>query len=251
MKFGYVLSGGGARGIAHLGIIKALEENDLRPSIISGTSAGAIIGAFYANQYPPEEILKMIAGTRLYKILRPSFNLDGFISLEKSYSFFLKFFKEDLFESLAIPLITTAVSVKTGKVHYFSHGKLIRALFASSAIPVIFNPVEIEGDLFIDGGILNNLPVEPLLGKCDKILGFHCNPVSREYKYTRMRKLIERTFLLSVSVNVNNRIEKCDFSLEPNELSKFGAFDFAKAKEIYHVGYRYAIKELPRLLETI
>ncbi len=251
MKFGYVLSGGGARGIAHLGVIKALEENDIRPAAISGTSAGAIIGAFYAQGYSPGEILKIISGTKLYKILRPSFNLKGLISLEKSYSFFRKFFKEDTYESLAIPLFATAVNVKTGSVNYFSSGQLIRTLFASSAIPVIFNPVNIEGELYIDGGVLNNLPVEPLSGNYDRILGFHCNPVGHEYKYTRIRNLIERTFLLSVSMNVMSRREKCDLFFEPAELSVFGAFDFAKAKEIYQTGYQYAVREMPGLLKVM
>ena len=122
---------------------------------------------------------------------------------------------------------------------------------ASSAIPVIFNPVKIDGDTYIDGGVLNNLPVEPLLGNCDRIIGFHCNPVDLDFTYRKLKNLVERALLLSININVSQSIPHCDLFFEPAELKKFGAFDFAKAREIFNIGYHYAQKELPKMLKQI
>jgi NTE family protein len=251
MKIGYSLSGGSARGIAHLGIIKVLEENNIFPDIIAGTSAGAIVGAFYATGYRSEEILKIIVEARLLRILRPAFTLNGLLTLEKAYEFFLKYFPEDSMESLKIPLFITAVNLKTAKITFFSKGKLIQAFIASSAIPVLFNPVEINGELYIDGGILDNLPVEPLVGHCDKIIGFHCNPVDENYNQSNMRNLLERTFILTINMNIASRKPLCDIFLEPPELKKTGAFDFADAKTIYRIGYDYGNTELPKIISAL
>jgi NTE family protein len=242
MRIGIALSGGGSRGIAHLGILKALEEFGIRTGIISGTSAGAIIGALYAYGYKPDEILEIVLKTRLLKILRPAFTKRGLLTLEKTYNFFNSLLPTDSFDSLKIPLYICATNVKNGRPTFFSSGSLIRSVMASSAIPVIFSPVEIEGNHYIDGGITNNMPVDPLIEHCDKIIGMHCNPVDREYDTGNMRELLERTFLLAINGNVENRKKNCNLFLEPYELRKLGAFDFAKSQEIFDIGYEYALK---------
>jgi NTE family protein len=251
MKIGYSLSGGSARGIAHLGIIKVLEENHIYPQIIAGASAGAIAGAFYASGYPSDEILKIITEARLLRILRPAFTMNGLLTLEKAYEFFLKYFPEDSMEKLKIPLFIAAVNLKTAKITFFSKGKLIKSFIASSAIPVLFNPVEIDGELYIDGGILDNLPVEPLVGHCDKIIGFHCNPIDENYMQSNMRNLLERTFVLTINTNIASRKPLCDIFLEPPELKKIAAFDFADAIRIYRIGYDYGKSELHKIISVL
>jgi NTE family protein len=141
-----------------------------------------------------------------------------------------------------------ATNVKNGRSKFFSSGSLVRAVMASSAIPVIFSPVEINGKHYIDGGITNNLPVEPLVGHCDKIIGLHCNPVDKAYDTGNMKELLERTFIITINGNVENRKKVCDLFLEPYELKKFGAFDFAKAKEIFSVGYAHALENEGRIM---
>jgi NTE family protein len=113
---------------------------------------------------------------------------------------------------------------------------------ASSAIPVIFAPVEIEGKFYIDGGITNNLPVEPLTGQCDRIIGLHCNPVDHDFDAGNVKGLLERTFLLAINGNVEKRKSVCDVFLEPYELRKYGAFDFTKSTDIFKAGYEFALK---------
>jgi len=241
MRIGITFSGGGARGIAHIGILKALIEVGIKPDIISGSSAGAIIGALYAYGYSPEEMFKIVQDTKLFRILRPAFTWTGLLTLEKTYDFFKSFIPTDSFKSLKIPLYICATDVKKGQSTFFSSGSLIRSVMASSAIPVIFAPVEINEKFYIDGGITNNLPVEPLVGNCDKIIGLHCNPVNKEYDAENMKDLLERTFIITINHNVESRKKICDLFLEPYELRNYRALDFAKAKEIYEIGYAFAL----------
>jgi len=243
MKIGIALSGGGARGVAHLGMLKALEEMGIQPRMITGSSAGAIVGAFYAYGYPPSEILAIISKAKLFRILRPSFNWKGLLTLEKTYEFFKSFLPADSFETLKLPLYVCTTHIKNGRPAFFSTGELIRPIIASSAIPVLFTPVKIGEEHFIDGGIVNNLPVEPLVGHCDKILGLHCNPIDENFQAGNMKNLLERTFILAISRNITQRKQECDVFLEPYELRKFGALEFSGLKEIFDIGYNYAKKE--------
>ena len=247
MNIGIALSGGGVRGVAHLGMLKALEEMDLKPQIIAGTSAGSIVGAFYAYGYSPMEILEIIAKTKLFRILRPSFNWKGLLTLEKMYSLFKSFLPTDSFEALKLPLYVCATNLQNGKSAFFSTGELIRPIIASSAIPVLFSPVRIEDKYYIDGGVVNNLPVEPLIGHCDKIIGLHCNPVDENFAAENMKNLLERTFILTISMNVAERKRNCDVFLEPYELRKFGALEFSRIREIFDIGYEYTKQETARI----
>jgi NTE family protein len=244
MRIGYSLSGGGARGIAHLGIMKALEENGIRPHMIAGVSVGSIIGAFYASGFSPDEILKIILDARLIRILRPAFSLKGILSLENTYPFFRRYMGDDSFEKLKLPLVINAVNLRSGTSRYFSQGSLIQTVLASCAIPAVFKPVKIDGELYVDGGVLDNLPVKPLQEKCDPIIGFHCNPVDPEFTSRNMKNIIERTFILVINTNVAVSKPACRAFLEPWELKKFGAFDFDKANEIFEVGYEYGIGKI-------
>jgi len=127
---------------------------------------------------------------------------------------------------------------------------LIRSVLASCAVPVIFEPININDELFIDGGVLNNLPVEPLIGHCDVIIGSNCNPISENYKPGNMRSLLERSLLMATNVNTFAKKELCDVFLEAEGLKEYGGFDFSKADEIFNIGYEYgkSITEKIKLL---
>ena len=94
-------------------------------------------------------------------------------------------------------------------------------------------------ETYIDGGILNNLPVEPLIGHCDVIIGSNCNPISENYETGNMRSLLERSLLMAINVNTLAKKDLCDVFLEPEALKKYGGFDFSKANEIFNIGYEY------------
>ena len=238
MTYAAALSGGGARGIAHLGILQALDEYSIKLSAISGTSAGAIIGAFYASGYSPKEILDIISKTKFFKLLRPALSTSGLLQIDSLGQIFQEYLT-DSFESLNIPLTINATNLDTGETAYFSKGELIRPMLAASCIPAIFKPIEINDHRYVDGGMLNNLPVEPLLETSHKIIGVHTNPIDKNFHGTNAKVIIERCLLMAISGNTVLRTKKCHYYIEPPMLGKYGGMDISKAQELFETGYTY------------
>jgi len=112
---------------------------------------------------------------------------------------------------------------------------------ASTCIPGMFDPIMVNGNFLVDGGVLNNLPVEPLDGVCDYIIGVNCNHLPEQLNISNIKKLIERTVIMSMNFNVYSRKNKCDFFIEPIGLARFGVFDIKKADEIFEAGYNGTI----------
>lgn len=236
-KIGIVLSGGGIRGIAHLGVLKALNESGIFPNRFSGSSAGAIASALYCSGYSPDEIFEIIIKTNYFKFIRPAFALTGLLRMETVLELYEKYLPGNTFESLKIPLTVAATDIKRSKVVYFSEGELILPIMASSCIPGMFDPIKINEHYYVDGGVLNNLPVEPLDGVCDVIIGVNCNHLPDEHNIKNIKKLIERTIIMSMNYNVYSRKNKCDYFIEPKGLARYGVFDYKKAPEIFKAGY--------------
>jgi len=244
MKIGLVLSGGGIRGIAHLGVLQALSEAGIKFNMISGTSAGSIVGALYAQGIEPAEILKVFMKTHLYRYIRPAFGAKGLISLDKIRTLLLEYFPHDSFEGLKIPTVITATNFNECKVTYFQSGELINPILASSAIPVFFKPIHIGGKIYIDGGILNNFPVEPLKSECDFIIGSSCNHLPETNKIESYRKLVERSIIMSINSDMAVKSEYCDVIIEPHGMGATSVFDVKKTEEIYWLSYEAALRKL-------
>lgn len=247
---GLVLSGGGARGIAHLGVIKALEESNIQIDVISGTSAGAIIGALYAKGLNTNEIFKILLDIKPLRFIQPALNTKGLLKMEVIERFLSQFLPENSFSSLKIPLYIAATNLRKGKTEYFNNGNLISAICASSCIPVLFNPVKYNEELYIDGGILNNLPVEAIRNECNIIIGVHSNPIDTNFEFKNFSSGMERALMLAITRNVYQSAQKCDFLIEPEGLEPFKVLDFSKAEEIFKIGYeqgKIKIKELKML----
>jgi NTE family protein len=244
MKIGLTLSGGGARGIAHLGALKAFDEWGIKPSMISGVSSGAIVGALYAAGLEPEFIIDTLINSKLHRYLRPAWSRFGFLNIEKFIKLYQLYLPVKTFEELKIKLFISATDLKEGKTIYFHEGPILRPILASSCIPVLFNPVSIGDRQYIDGGMLNNLPVEPLLGHTDFIFGINCNPTNKQFRVEGMKSVMERTFHLMLSINVKERIKYCDIYIEPTGLSNFTIFDIKNARAIYKIGYEQTIEML-------
>ncbi len=236
-KVGLVLSGGGARGIAHLGLIKAMEERKIPIDMISGTSAGAIIGALYASGRTTDEILHMVKSVSTYQLLSPAYSLKGVLKIEVLMKFLRKYIDKDSFDDLKIPLTVAATNINKGVTDYFSSGEMFTAICASSCIPVLFHPIEYKGYTYIDGGILNNLPIEPLESRCDTIIASHTNPILEEFEPRNARQVMERTLMMAIVCNVEVRKSKCDHFIEPPELGQYNVLDLRSADDIYEKGY--------------
>ncbi|MES2380868.1 MAG: patatin-like phospholipase family protein [Bacteroidota bacterium] len=243
-KVGIVLSGGGARGFGHLGVLKALEEIDITPSIMAGSSAGAIVAAFYSAGYEPEEIMEIARKGNFFSMsnlmLRKASGLFAMKSFEQIY---LKCFPKDLIEALPIPVCIAATDMIKAKTKYFTEGSLAKALMASSCLPLVFEPIHYNDGIYLDGGILNNLPVEALVGKCDFIIGVHVNEMSPKLADFKLKDMLDRTFHLTMSKTVYDKASQCDLFIDPPNMSRFGMFEVQKAEEIFLYCYHYT-KEL-------
>jgi NTE family protein len=241
MKTGLALSGGGARGISHLGIIKALEEFGVKVDYISGTSTGALLGTLYAYGLTPEKILEVIINTRFFASLRPAWTWKGLINLNGLSDILLKLIPENSFNCLKIPVTITATNLNRGRVEYFTDGPLIPAILASCCVPVVFNPVELDGEVYVDGGLMDNLPSKPLREKCSMLIGSHCNGISSEFDVKNFRSVLERSLLMAINGNTVISKNMCDILIEPPGLGNLSVFDVSKARDVYEIGYRFVL----------
>lgn len=246
MKVGLVLSGGGARGVCHLGVIKALEEFGVKIDFISGTSAGSVVGCLYSYGYPPDEILRIIQSTRFFKSLKIAWTWTGLLSFDGLRDVLLKYIPENTFDCLKIPVTLAVTEIKKGRIEYLSQGELMTPIQASCSVPAVFKPVQYLGGVYVDGGILDNLPVKAIHDKCDFIVGSHCNFITSEFDIKNFRSVIERSLLMAINANTMVSKTLCDVLIEPPEVGKFSGFDLSKAPEIFDIGYQYTRKNFTR-----
>jgi NTE family protein len=160
MKIGLCLGGGGARGFAHIGVLKALEEHGLEPRTITGCSMGGIIGALSASGMTADEIKAAFVGTPKHRLLDTG--RGGGLIGHKGIDREMRNHLPDTFEGLKVPLAVTAVDVQEGRTVVLHSGELVPALRATSAIPGIFPPVSHLDRMLVDGGLLNNVPINVL-----------------------------------------------------------------------------------------
>lgn len=243
-KVGIVLSGGGIRGIAHLGVLKAFINAGITFSHISGTSAGSIAGAFYAAGIDPEEGLKIFIKAKLLRFIRPAVGSLGLINIENTANLLKEYFPDDQIENLKIPLTIAATNFSKGRLVYFTKGPLIRAILASSCIPGIFRPIMIDNQMYVDGGVLNNFPVEPLLNNCDFIIGSSCNHLKPIQKITNITSLIARAGVMSVNKDVEQKAAFCNILIEPKGMGEISTFDTKKAEIIYWLAYEETLRAI-------
>jgi NTE family protein len=239
MKIGLVLSGGGARGVCHLGVIKALQESGVRFDYIAGTSAGALIGALVSYGYAPEKILQILEATSFFRTLKIAWKLTGLLRIDGLRDVLAKYIPEDNFSALKIPLVVAATDIKRGRIEYFSQGELYPAVLSSCCVPAVFDPYQFNGASYIDGGVLDNLPSKAIKDKCDLIIGSHCNFISSEFDVKSLRTVVERSLLMAINGNTTISKTLCDILIEPPGVGRFSGFDISKARDIYQLGYEY------------
>ncbi|NCC98931.1 MAG: hypothetical protein EOL95_04390 [Bacteroidia bacterium] len=245
-KIGICLSGGGAIGFAHLGVLQALEENNIKPQYVSGSSMGALIGTLYAAGYSPSEIMVLVEQKQMYKItnfVSTPKSRKGLSSMKNVQKIMLKYIPHNNFEMLHKKLYLCVANLTTGRYEIISSGKqLSEYVCASAAIPIVFEPQEINGNQYADGGLLNNLPAEPLRQICDIVIGVDV------LEYPKNKKISDKMELLNMSILVNNaesnlrRKEICDYYISCNGASKYTLIDYKNYKELYKIGYDRTIE---------
>lgn len=242
MNIGLVLSGGGMRGAAHIGVIRALEEFHIHTTHIAGSSAGAIVGSLYANGYKWDKILTFFKEVQFLSISKYAINKPGFIDAEKFYDEFKNYLKEDDFSFLKKELFITATNILNGKLKIFEKGELIKPVLASAAFPGLFAPVKIKNSYYIDGGALNNFPLEIVKQKCDRLIGVYVDgfDVIKMKDLRHSHNVIERVFKMKAVSDNQPKFKECDIMIAPAELNRFGTFDRKNIDEMFEIGYNAA-----------
>ncbi len=245
-KVGVVLSGGGARGFAHLGALQAMHENDIYPEVISGVSAGAIAGAFYAYGMSPLDAYELLKKKGVFEYSKLNLPLNGLLSING----LIEEIKENIpcknIEDLNKPAVFAATNLNQGKINYFDKGTLCDIVGASACIPILFSPVKIGKELYVDGGLFDNLPVSPIREECEKLIGVNISPVNESNDLDSMGDIAARVFQLSVSSTKVHSIPQCDIVVEPMELADYSILNSNVAEEVYEIGYQTTIKELKK-----
>lgn len=236
-EFGIVLSGGGARGFAHLGVLQALNEAGIFPDVISGTSAGALVGVLYCDGYQPKEILKIMKTSSRLNYMRPTLPRYGVLQISGISRILEQNLRAKKFEDLRIPLFVAATDLNHGHITYFSKDELITPVIASSSIPVLFNPVIINDIHYVDGGVMDNMPVLPVENDCRFLIGSFVNPTGYTNKFASIIDIAERTFMLNMYKEALEKSGKFDLYVAPPELRNFSILDPEKAEEIFNIGY--------------
>lgn len=252
LKLGIALSGGGARGIIHIGVLKALDDAGIKPACISGTSMGAIVGGLYAGGVSPEAMLKLISGRSFLKMfsLKPSFS--GLLEM-KYLKTVLQDHLPERFDQLDIPFYACATNLSKHERVLFSEGPLYRAIIASASIPLLFEPVLIDGDAHVDGGVIDNLPTDVCRSSCDEILGVEVNAGMFHQDLKNIKNIAIEVFQLTVSNNTKAGLANCDWVIQPQLKAEYQILDFTLADELYQIGLdegRTFIKKLEAKKET-
>jgi NTE family protein len=242
MRIGLALSGGGARGIAHIGVLKALDEMGVKIAVLSGTSAGSLVGALYAYGYSPNNIFDIIKHVSIFRSVRPAWAWSGLLTMDGLRELLSNSLPENSFDALKIPLVIAATEIRKGEINYFSDGELIPAIVASCSVPAVFNPVSFNGGLFVDGGLCDNLPSRVIAQSSDFIIGSHCNPISNNFDAKNLKVVVERSLLMAINGNTKQSKAICNVVIEPKKLDQFSSFEIAKAKEIFDIGYQFTIE---------
>jgi len=252
LTLGVALGGGFARGIAHIGALKVLEEENIPVDFVAGTSVGAIIGAGYCSGMTAAELADMARTLRFADFARLTLSRYGFYNNDRMVRFFARVLKQHNFEDLKIPLAITATEFRTGEAAVFTKGALVDPIRASCAYPGMFLPVEIEGRSYIDGMLAYAVPTTPLrqLG-ADRVLGIYLSAHWHNARPPRhVFEVIGQCFSIAQSKLSVAWMKDADLVIEP-DVEGFGYDCFERTPELIAAGEASLRAVLPQVREML
>ena len=248
-KIGLALSGGGAKGFAHLGVFKLLEESGLKPDIISGTSAGSLMGVLFADGYSADEIKNMFIGREFSEFAQLQIPKSGLFNYDRFQEFLKRHLRSKRLEDLPIPTVIVATDLDRGCSHEFRSGPIVEAVTASCCMPIVFSPVLINGVHYVDGGLFRNFPVSTIRDECEYVIGVNVSPlIPQRYKQTLLH-IAERTYHYVFKANAIEDRELCDILIEAKEVGLYKTFDLENINLISEIGYEAAVKAFQKVIQ--
>lgn len=248
LKLGVALGGGFARGLVHIGVLKALEEAQIPVDFIAGTSVGAIIGACYCSGISAAELSDIARAIRFKHFARWTISRYGFYSNDRMSRFCARVLKATTFEELTIPLAITATDFRSGEAAVFTSGPLVPAIRASCAYPGMFQPVEIDGRAYIDGMLAYAVPTTPLrrMG-AERVIGIYLSAHWCQARVPRhLFEVIGQCFSIAQAKMSEGWKRDADLVLEP-DVRGYSYDCFDRADELIALGEVHARAILPQL----
>ncbi len=250
-KLGLALSGGATRGLAHIGVLQALEEHGIRPDYLSGTSIGAFAGALYVFGVPLQEMRSVGQGMTPLRVSKLKLSRYGLFSNEELGNLIRSKIGSARIEKSPIPLAILATDIGTGEQVALREGEVATAVMASSAVAGIYQPVRIKNRLLMDGGIMEDVPVSPLRPMGATVIV--AVNLSADRKYRLPEDIIDvlfNAFDIAIDENTKVQVKKADVLIEPC-LSNFRRMDVSQIDELIAEGYRAALESIPRIREAL
>lgn len=247
-RIGLALGGGFARGLAHIGVLKVLQEEGIPVNFVAGTSVGAVIGAAYCSGMDADELARMAAQVRFRDFARWTISRYGFASNVRLADFLRRVVRASTFEDLSVPLAVTATDFLSGEAAVFSSGPLIEPVRASCAYPGMFLPVQIKNRLYVDGMLAHSVPAQPLRDMgAERVLGIHlrahwCAPTGPKHLF----EVIGQCFSIAQSRMSGSWRSATDVVIEP-EVAEFAYDAFERAPELIRAGEAAAREALPAI----
>lgn len=244
-RLGIALSGGGARGFAHAGALQAIEEAGLKPDVIAGVSAGSIAGVLYAAGVPPTELVPLFSKAKFTDFCKLAIrDGGGLFSINNLKKFMVKHAGVENLEELSIPMFVGATDLDHGVPAEFHSGPLGDRVMASCSIPIVFQPVKIDGINYVDGGVLRNLPAWIIREQCDVLIGVNCSPMT-PYRYKKsVFDVAMRTYALMAKSNQRLDMDMCDLVIETPSIANYQVFNLKDIQKVYLSGYAAAHKAI-------
>ena len=242
-KTGLALGGGAVFGAAHVGVLKALKEKEVEINFISGTSIGAFIAAFVAFEMKLEDIESLVRELNWLDISNLSLSKYALLSNEKFGKVVIDALGDVNIEDAKIPLAIVSTNISNGDKVVLRKGNLAKAVMASTCIPGIFNPVELEGKWLVDGGVVENVPVNPLIEMgADRIIAVDLNTGSADNVPGNIIEVLLNSFRFVLKSASKEVSKKAHLLIDP-DLSAYNRYDVDQSDELIEKGYSKA-KEL-------
>ncbi len=248
-RIGLALGGGAAKGIAHVGVLKAFEEEGIEISCISGTSIGALVASYYAFGKPVEDIMNVGQELHVTKVINFTLKKRGFFSTDSIRAMILRDLGDVNIEDARIPLAVCTTDVVSGEQVTFEKGNLAQAVCASMAVPGLFVPVEVDGRMLVDGGIVENVPVSALedMG-AGIIVAVDLNGVKKYPHPADVMDVISNAIDIGMDLRTREQLKKADIvlSLDLSKYSRTGNTE--NAWPLFMEGYWPMKARIKRLL---
>lgn len=238
------LGGGGARGFAHAGALKALEECGLRPDILAGVSAGSVAAVFYAAGLTPEQIVDVFSGHTFRDFCEWHVPHTGVLSLNGFEKFVAGVVGYRNIEDLPIPVVIGATDFDRGETVTFDHGPVAERVVASCSIPIVFEPKVIDGVRYVDGGVLHNLPAAAIRNRCRYLLGVNVSPLRHRTVNHTLIDTAMRSYELVTKTNTRQDKVLCDLCVEMNDIADYQVFNLKEVRKVFQVGYMTMMEHL-------